>query len=191
MNTCIKDFSIEQLQELIDNNLKFRDFVALEVYDRECDFLNSDILFDFPSRYEYGCIYATRVDLDSRYGHGVKWDDLIAWIERIEHSFCFLDNVEYKKPSLELAKQARELQEKMDYFDLSDLNYDRIEKKVETIKEELENRIKAAIDSYLDSTDDSDYLKDELELLADYLFDDLYMDESGALYRDIHEIKYL
>ena len=190
MNKCLNTFDLDDLKNLIDSNLAFRDFIATEVYERQCDLVVSEFMKDFPARYEFSCVYATQVHFDNRYGYGVKWDEIIKWIGRVEHDFCLLDNIDVKQGSMELAKQAEELQEKLDYFDLSDLDYTRIEKKVDEIQKELETRVKNAIDLYLDATDDPDYLKEEIEFL-DYLLNDLYMDDNGIIFQDIHTIKYL
>lgn len=185
-NICVDTLELQELQTLIDNNLKFRDYVHNEYYERECDFLNYEILSSFPAYYEYSCVYTTKVNLSSRYyGGGVKWDDLIEWINEVEKDYCFFGYFENKKTPLELAKQGAELQEKLDidYDTLSDLNYNRIEKKVDEIQKELENIIKNAIDLFLDFPDDTDFLKNELECLCDNnFFSNLFFDESGKLY---------
>ena len=187
MDKNLKNFSINELQDLIDNNLKFRDFVYSECYDRVCDFLQSEYLNDFPGRYEYSCVYATKVNLSSsRWSWDVKWSDIVSWLENVQKNYTLLydeDGTDFVK----LAELAESLQEKLDLWDLSDLNYQRIEQKVDSIKEKIESEIKKSIDLELDSCDDPDYLKSELEILCDYYFDNVYMDEDGKIYKSTRQ----
>ena len=184
----INSLELETLVNLTRNNLKFRDIVFDAVYDNLIDLLDNDYLYNAPFIYEFGCVYATRVSFNNRYGYGVKWSEIVDYIEKSEREYCFIDISEYKKSALELAKQAQALQEKLDdsdcgYADLSDLNYERIAKRVDQIQNELESRIKNAIDSVLDSADDVDYLIDELEIIRDYAFDNLFIDHAGNIKR--------
>lgn len=177
----VDELDLETQKELVKNNLSLRDIVANCIYENNCDYLTNEILSGAPFFWEFSAVYSTRVDFESRRNgyYMIKWDDIAEWIERVNRDYGFLYDSEFDP--LELAKQAERLQEKLDnadcgYMDLSDLNYSRIEKKVSQIREKLENAIKAGIDSVLDSTDDLDYILEEIEIINDYCFYGLYYD---------------
>ena len=157
---------IAELQELVKNNAKFRDIVWNVCYENTVDMIEREYLHDAPFRYEYGCVYATQVHFDNRYGYGVKWDDIESWIERVQHDYCLFDIREFDHSALDLVKKAREYQDVIDsddcgYISVKKADYDYLQNTVDQIRNELENMVKSIIDLELDSCDDIDYLVTE------------------------------
>ena len=177
---------IAELQELVKNNAGFRDIVYNVVIDNIYDQLDAEYLHDAPFRYEYGCVYATQVHFDNRYGYGVKWDDIESWIERVQHDYCFLDVAEYPESALDLVKKARKYQDVIDsddcgYISVKKADYDYLQNTVDQIQKELEQRVIYAIDGFWDAPDDIDYLCYELEYIKEYAFDNMYIDDQDNI----------
>lgn len=182
----VNALDMDELEKLTRDNLKFRDYVYSIVIDNVYDQLHSDFMHDAPFRYEYGCVYATQVHFDNRYGYGVKWDDIESWIERVQRDYCFLDVAEYPESALDLVKKARKYQDVIDsddcgYISVKKADYDYLQNTVDQIQKELEQRVIYAIDGFLDAPDDIDYLCDELEYIRDYAFDDMYIDDQDNI----------
>ena len=112
--TPVASLDLDALENLTRNNLKFRDIVYNAVYDDLVDSLQYMYLKDTPFRWSFGGVYSTTVEFNNRYGYGVKWSEIVDYIETCEREFAFIDVAEYKKSALELAKQAEKLQEKLD-----------------------------------------------------------------------------
>ena len=176
---------IAELQELVKNNVKFRDVVYNVVIDNVYDQLHSDFMYDAPFDYEYSAVYCTNVRLNNRFGYGAKWDDIESWIERVDSEYCFLYG-EYPESALDLAKKAHEYQDILDssdcgYINVKDSDYEKMQNRIDNIIQELEKRIEYAIDSYLDAPDDIDYLCYELEYIKEYALDNMYIDDQDNI----------
>lgn len=104
--------------------------------------------------------------------------DVVEWVEKVD-SFLWLD---MEADALTMAKQARELDKKLYYWDLSDLNYSRIEKKIEQLEDELIERVTLAVSSFIDI--DDNYVIEEIPYIREWLLDDLELEEeSGNIYK--------
>lgn len=178
--TCVKDMALDDIRALVENNVHFRDKMYEYMYEDTTIRIQEDYLRDFEGRYEFGGCYCTKVNLSaSRYGE-VKWDKVVEWVERVERNYSWLWR-DMQVDALTLAEQAYELNNKLYYLDLSDENIARIENKIESIKQTLEERIEFAIDLELDSLDDDSYIADEVEYY-DFAYENMYIDSEGKIY---------
>ena len=160
--TCINDMNLEDIRALVENNVHFRDKMYEYMYEDAVVRIQEEYLHDFEGRYEFGGCYCTKVHLNASKYSAVNWDRVYEWVEHVERVYGWLWR-DMQADALTLAKQARELNDKLYRLDLSDKNAARIEAKIDSIQKILEERIEDAIDLELDSLDDDSYIADEVE----------------------------
>lgn len=178
--TCINDMNLEDIRALVENNVHFRDKMYEYMYEDAVVRIQEEYLHDFEGRYEFGGCYCTKVHLNASKYSAVNWDRVYEWVEHVERVYGWLWR-DMQADALTLAKQARELNDKLYRLDLSDKNAARIEAKIDSIQKILEERIEDAIDLELDSLDDDSYIADEVEFY-DFVLEDLYIDSDGNIY---------
>lgn len=179
MDRNIQDFTIDEINALLDSNLKFRDHVAMECYERICENLQYGALRSFPGHIEYGCVYCMTCDLSESMFYGTDWDAVLEWLESVSRD----GELFFEDDLIGDAKYAKMMNSHMDDIE-NDAEYRTMEQKIQDIKEKIEHGIIRAVDAEIDQPDDIDYLKGECEIWLDCgYFDNYYLDEDGKVYQ--------
>lgn len=173
MKKYLQDLSRDELQALFDNNERLR--VAIwENAIESVDFWIGEKLSGFGRKNFYSI---------GTYGSNyIKVNDIsefLEWVKDCNSVFCVFDGLE------NLIEKAFVLYEKLRYYDLSDLNYERVENRLDEIVEMLS-------DCFLDDCNNEyDWYYDDRNLFSFWLEEIAagvgYWDGYYAIYRDYTE----